>query len=298
MQNEAPVEAAPAAQPVTPAAPAASPATPASPQASPASGEPAKPVEAKPWQVPDAYKDKPWTAKIKSEEDLYKQIDNLTGLVGKKTITIDYATATPEEIKAHHASLAPSDVSAYGFDQIEGINAERMKVIAPIFQEEGLTPYQAKNIATKYSKIEEAALAQATSEEGFRGEMTKSFGEKYEPMVAQVVEAHKAHLTPEDQRVMDAMPNEYLGSVYRLTQKMADAHKAEVAALKKQYGVEENGNAHLNKGGNIPAPDVNVVRAKLREEIQTISNRPHTAEEKQKKIDELQATYAQQPVRK
>lgn len=249
--------------------------------------------------MPEAYKDRPWAAKVKSEDDLYKQIDNLDAAVGKKAVPIDYAKATPEEIAAHHSSLAPKDVAEYGFDKIEGINADRMKVIAPIFQEEGLTPYQAKNIATKYAKIEEAVLADATSEAGFRGEMSKSFGEKYEPMVAQVVEAHKAHLSPDDQKLMDAMPNEYLGGVYRLTQKMAEAHKAEVAALKQQYGVEENGDAHLNKGGVLPPADINTVRAKLREEIAEIVKRPfHTAEEKQKKVDELQATYAQQPAGK
>lgn len=297
-------QAAPAAAPSTtaapsaPVAPAAPQTTPASPQTPPASGEPAKPAEAKPWQMPDAYKDKPWAAKVKSEEDLYKQIDNLTGLVGKKTVALDYTTATPEEIKAHHAQLAPADVNAYGFDKMEGINPETMKAVAPILQEAGLTPYQAKVVATKYAKIEESILSQATSEEGFRGEMSKSFGEKYEPMVAQVVEVHKAHLSPEDAKIMDAMPNEYLGSVYRLTQKMAEAHKNEVAALKKQYGVEENGDAHLNKGGNIPPVDINVTRDKLREEIRSMKTRPHSAKELQNKIDELQATYSQQQVRK
>lgn len=283
---EAPAAPAPTpAAPITPAAPAA-PAAPASPETPPASGEPAKP-----WQVPEAYKDKPWASKVKSEEDLYKQIDNLSGLVGKKTVALDYATATPEDIAAHHKTLAPADVKDYGFDTLEGVDVDRMSKVAPIFQEEGLTPHQAKNIATKYAKLEATFLSDATSEEGFRGEMTKSFGEKYEPMVAQVVEVHKKNLSPEDQKVMDAMPNQFLGSVYRLTQKMADAHKTEVDALKKQYGVEENGDAHLNKNGNIAPTDVNVIRADLRKKINDIDSRPHTAEEKQQLVDKLHATY-------
>jgi len=285
--------AAPAAAPVTPPAAAATPPAATPPETPPASGE-----QPKPWQVPEAHKDKPWASKVKSEEDLYKQIDNLTALAGKKTLTIDYATATPEEIAAHHKALAPADVKDYSFDKVEGVDPVRMGEIAPILQKAGLTVHQAQNVAKEYAAYENSMMANATSEAGFREQMTTSFGEKYEPMVAQVVEVHKAHLSPEDQKLMDAMPNEYLGGVYRLTQKMAEAHKNEVAALKKQYGVEENGDAHLNKGGNIPPVDINVTRSKLRQEIADINARPHTAEEKQKKIDELQATYNQQPARK
>lgn len=298
MSNEAPITpaapvtpvtpAAPAA-PITPAAPVTPPATPASPETPPADGKPAEP---KPWQVPEAYKDKPWAAKVKSEEDLYKQIDNLTGLVGKKTVALDYTTATPEEITAHHKALAPADAADYKFDTIEGIDVERMDKVAPILQKAGLTVNQAQTVASEYAKFENSILAEATSADGFKDQMTKSFGEKYEGAVASVVALHKAHLSPEDAKLMDAMPNEYLGGVYRLTQKMAEAHKAEVTALKKQYGAEENGDAHLNRGGNVPEQTKEQKRAVYIKELSVIDDNPfHTAAQRQTVLDKIQALY-------
>lgn len=217
---------------------------------------------------------------------------------GKKTLTIDYANSTPEEIAAHHKSLAPVDVAEYAFDKVEGVDADRMGKIAPILQKHGLTVNQAQNVAKDYAAFETAMVAEATSEDGFRGEMTKSFGDKYEPMVAQVSNTFKAHLSETDQQLMDAMPNEYLGATYRLTQKLTDAHKAEVSALKKQYGVEENGDAHLNKGGQPVVVDVEKQRSEYRKQLREIDHRPHSAEEKQKIIDLLDATYKTQAGKK
>lgn len=288
MTNEAP--AAPAATPSTPAE-AAPPATPAPSETPPASPEPAKPATSE-FTLPDEWKDKPWASKVKSQEDLYKQIDNLNTVAGKKTLTIDYANSTPEEIAAHHASLAPKDVAEYGFDKLEGVDAERMVAVAPIFQEAGITAHQAQTIATKYAKIEEAILANATSEEGFKAAMSKSFGEKYEGAVKAVVDTQKAHLSAEDQALFEAMPNDYLAGVYRLTHKMAEAHKAEIAELNKKYGVEEHSTAHLDKNGQPPSVlDVEKQRAEYRKQIRELDDRPHTAMEKQKLLDALDATY-------
>lgn len=291
MTEEAPI-AAPAAVPATPAAAPAAPAAPATPSPTPAPSQtpPASP-EPTAFKIPDAYKDKPYAAKIKSEDDLYKQIENLTGLVGKKTVALDYATATPEQITEHHKALAPADVKDYAFDKVEGVDPVRMGEIAPILQKAGLTVHQAQGVAKEYAAYENKMMSEATSEEGFRASMTKSFGEKYEPMVANVVEQHKKFLSPDDQKLMDAMPNEYLGGVYRLTQKMTEAHKAEVAELNKKYGVEENGAAHLNKSGNVPPTDITVVRKDLRTKIAELESRPHSADEKKKLVDDLNNTY-------
>lgn len=308
MTNETPAApAAPAAAATTPA-PAAAPAAPAAapaatppagtpPQAAPAAAEPAQPAATE-FKIPDAYKDKPWASKVKSQEDLYKQIDGLDQLKGKKTLTIDYANSKPEEIAAHHASLAPADVAEYAFDKVEGVDPARMAGVAPILQKAGLTVYQAQAVAKEYAAYENSMMAAATSEDGFRDQMTKSFGEKYDGAVAAVVAVHKAHLSPEDQQLMDAMPNEYLGGVYRLTQKMDAAHKAEVAALKKQYGAEENGDAHLSKGGQPVVIDLVKQRTELRAQIAAIDQRPHTEAEKNELIAKLDATYKTQPAGK
>lgn len=300
MSNEAP--AAPAAAPTpapaaAPAAPATPPAAPASPQTPPERAEPTQPATPE-FKVPDAWKDKPWASKVKSQEDLYKQIDGLDQLKGKKTLAIDYANSTPEEIAAHYSSLAPKDAAEYGFDKIEGVDAERMGKVAPILQKAGLTVHQAQEVAKNYAAFEKSSLEAATSEEGFRDQMSKSFGEKYDAAVASVVETHKKHLSPEDQQMVEAMPNEWLALTYRMTQKMTDAHKTEVAELTKKYGAQENGDAHLNKGGQPVVVDVDKQRSELRAKIRELDTRSHTEAERQKLINDLQATYSQQQGKK
>jgi len=86
MTTDTPIDTG-AAPPASPqAAPASPPAAPVSPPAAAPppdarpklADEPVTPPPASPdFKVPDAYKDKPWANKIKTEEDLYKQIDNL-----------------------------------------------------------------------------------------------------------------------------------------------------------------------------------------------------------------------------
>ena len=66
--------------------------------------------ESSDFALPDEYKESKWAQKVKSQDDLFKLIENQDALIGKKTIKpIDYETATPEQITEYHKSLAPED---------------------------------------------------------------------------------------------------------------------------------------------------------------------------------------------
>lgn len=274
--------AAPAAAPeptAAPAAPAATPGAPATPTDAklPEAQPPQQPGEE--YKLPDAYKDKPWASKIKSEEDLFKQLDNLNAAVGKKHLTpADDAPA--EEWAEYFNSLRPEAADKYNLG--EGTLPEYAGDLQKMFFDSGISQKQLDKLLPLYQAFEARNFEAQTSEGGFKAEMVKSFGEKYDANVTAIVNEHKQHLTPEDQQVLESIPNQYLGVVYRLT-----------AAMQKAYGASEHPTAQAGaKPGTVNPPNIDVVRADLRKQIAEIDARPHTAEEKQRLINDLHATYA------
>jgi hypothetical protein len=232
----------------------------------------------KAWALPEAHKTKPWASKVKTEDDLYKQIDNLDSLVGKKHAVPDFKTAKPEDIEAFYSQLRPAEKTAYQFG--EGADQEFVGTFQESFYKNGISENQAKALVADYQKLEAAKIEAMTSADGFEAEMTKSFGDKYDTHVSAVVAEHKQHLSPEDQALMDKIPNAYLGVVYRLT-----------SAMQKAYGANETG-AQVGAGAGKASPvDPLAQRKALRAEINSIKDRPHTAQELQAKIDALQKTY-------
>lgn len=231
--------------------------------------------QTKEFKVPDAFKDKPWASKIKSEDDLYKQIDTLDALKGKKYV-VPGADTPAEEVDKYFDGLKPQEISAYEI----GDDIQDKELIGKMMQDANLHPHQAKKLLPAYLAYEKNLLEQATSADGFKAEMVKSFGEKYDAQSQAVVNELKQHLSAEDKKVIDTIPNAYLGIVYRLVNKMQQA-----------YGAQENGDAHTAKSGQQVQVDMVKERSDLRKQIAELDNRPHTAQEKQDLINKLQATY-------
>lgn len=224
------------------------------------------------FSVPDEWKEKPWASKIKSEEDVYKQIDSLSGLVGKKTVVPDFDKAQPEEIEEYFTMTRPQDKTAYKFG--EGADEIFTGAVGDIFLKNGVSAYQGNKIIEGYQAYEKTALEEARSADGFKAEMTKSFGEKFDVNVSAVVKEHKAHLSTEDQALMDSMPNTYLGAVYRLT-----------SALQKAYGASETGAAAEGGGAVIPQ-DHDAALKEINAKIAALDVKPHSQQEKDKLISE------------
>lgn len=286
--SETPPSPAPAPEPAPSPAPQNNPAPSPAPNPEPApapSPNPEPTPEPKPGDAPkefkilDAYKDKPWAFKIKSEEDLYKQIDTLDQLKGKKH-AYPGQDATPEELDKYFEGLRPESADKYNFGENHP-NPEFAKNVGELLFNAGISEHQAKKIIPAYQAMEQAALEAATSADGFKAEMTKSFGEKYDAAVAGVTKEFSQHLTADDQKLIDAIPNQYLGVVYRLT-----------AAMQKAYGVEDNGDAHAqNKSGQQQQTDWREEARAISEQIRQLETRPHTAQEKQDLINKRQSLY-------
>lgn len=263
---------APAAAPTPAPAPTPDPAAPPAP-------DPAAPPPVE-YKIPDAFKDKPWASKIKSEEDLWKQLDNTQGLLGKKNL-YPAADATPEQMDEYFSGLRPESVEKYDFGENHP-NPEFAKGVGELLFSAGISEHQAKKLIPAYQAMETAALEKATSADGFKEVMTKSFGEKYEGNVAAISKEIGQHASPEDQKIFEAMPNEYIGALYRM-----------VANVQKAYGVTESGGAHTEKGGAPVQVDIAKERSRIRQEMFALETRPHTAAEKQALQNQLDDLYKQ-----
>lgn len=245
--------------------------------------------------VPEAYKERGWAGKVKSLDDVFKQLDNLDQLAGKKAVTnIDYTKATPEEIAAHHKKLAPQDRGAYKFSVPDDPVSQ---IVGDAFMEAGINEHQGqavlKKLAPFFEKMEGDLKTQQTSEEGYMKLSKEAFGDNFKDSIGKA-EAVLKQFAPDDatKKAFDDMPNDQRIAVDKTILKMQESHEARVQKILKEHGIKESG-AQGEGGQGKMAGDVTEQRKDLRKQINELSSRPHTAEERQKLVDRLAATYKQ-----
>ena len=266
--------AEPAAKPAD--APAADPAKAADPAAAPATD----------LVLPDEYKDKPWAAKIKTQDDLYKQIENLTTLVGKKAVVPNLKEATPEEREAFYSQLRGKDAAEYPMPTGTSVPIpdDTQPAVAKMFMDNGISPVQAEGFLKEYLGLREKQIAEFYNPEGFKKSMETAFGADWEKTTGQVRNTIKGMMSPEDAKALDTIPNNLLGVVYRT-----------LGNVVKAYGIKETDSAHFASTGKAAPTDMNSVRQGLRDQLNSLSMRPHTSAEQQSIIDQLNATYTNDP---
>lgn len=235
-------------------------------------------ADAPSFAIPEAYKDKPWASKVKTQEDLWKALDGAQSLIGKKTVIPDFATASEQEIEGYFNQLRPQDKAEYSFT--DDTPAEDAEVYRDIFHESGLSKVQAEKLVAKYNEVMGKRQESLYSEEGMFAELEKSFGKNYKEVGAKVAASIVPHVSAEDKAVLDAMPNQYVGLIYRMANNML-----------KAYGASESG-INANAPTTIAPADMDKVRTELRNKIAEISKGPHNYEDKKRLIDQLSATYA------
>lgn len=192
-------------------------------------------------KVPEEYKDRGYMKNLAGESGeveiskLYKEIDDLQTLKGRKTIPFDYDNANPEQIQAHIESIRPESPEAYNF--VEGkVAPGTEESISNIFYENGIHPKVAEKVMTDYLAHEQATLARLCNPEDFKAEIKQSFGDGFEARASELGNTMKSLQSESDQKIMGAMTNSQLAMVYRL----ADS-------IVKNYGVNESA---LGQSGN------------------------------------------------
>lgn len=256
--------------------------------------DPIKPAEpAGDFKLPEEYKDKPWASKVKSQDDLYKQIDNLTALVGKKNVVPNLKEATPEDREAFYAQLRGKDASEYPIPVNDAFPtpAETQPVVAKLFMDNGVSPTQAEAIIKGYQELGATQLAEQFNPDGFKKSMETAFGADWEKTTGSVRSAIKGMMNEADQKSLDAIPNNILGVVYRTLGNTISS----VNETLKKYGATETF-AHLQApNGKVAATNLNAQRQGLRDQLAALSMRPHTTSEQQSIIDQLNETYKNDP---
>ena len=248
------------------------------------------------FSLPDEYKEKPWASKIKSSEDVYKQLDNLNSLVGKKTITpIDYETASSEEIAEHHSKLAPESADQYNFG--EGADPEFSKAVGETFQKLGITKYQADGLSAKVNEIAKGIVEKQnevkTDADSYLTMMKESFGEDYEAAAGIVEKTLKVHANDDDKAIFDAVDNTTRAAVDRTVHSLVKQYEERINKVLKEHGIEESSAQVEAVKGQNTGVDVDGLRKDLRSKIRAMDDgsQPYTASEKQALVNKLNDTY-------
>lgn len=145
-------------------------------------GDSGSKVTASAFSVPDAYKDKPYAANIKSAEDLWKSYDNAQALIGKPKIGVPSEQATPEEKAAFYKEMGvPDDVKEYGFTKPEGLPDELWKQDnadkwAKVMKENNVPKSVAETL--RLAMMEETLENHNAGVKALNEELTKAFGDK------------------------------------------------------------------------------------------------------------------------
>lgn len=227
------------------------------------------------FKVPDEYKEKGWARNLKSEQDVWKMLDNAQALVGKKMVVPDLEKASQEEVEAYYSQLRPKDKD-YGLESIE--DEGKRALFSEMLHKNGISKKQGSDLVKQYQEYERSVLEQATSEAGFIEEMKTSFGEDYKRKGGETLAVIKQVLSEQDQQRLDQMPNSVHGIVYRMA-----------ASLAERYGAKE-----LGLGGSAKAVDSLPVTSDseiktLQAELQSLSRRPHTMEERKEIVEKIKA---------
>lgn len=232
--------------------------------------------------IPEAYKDKPWAAKIKSQEDLFKQIDNLDTLVGKKAVVPDFAKATPADVEAFNAQLRPADKAEYAaaVKMPETIPEADRAFYLDLLHDSVVRPEIANGVLEKFGGAIEAKKAEMVSQEDFEAKMLARFGKDGivagGPLALAESEARE-HLNKADTVVWDEIPNRYLDVFYGV-----------LNAVQKKYGATEGGAGGGRGGQGGSVADLNKQIDTVNQQIIDLAKRPHSSEEKSALIKQVQ----------
>ena len=228
--------------------------------------------------IPDEYKDKGWVSKVNNLDDLFKQMDNTDTLVGKKTIGVpDWENATPEDISDYYSKVRPEKVDDYSFEG--DFNEGEKEAIQKIMHDNGISAYQAKGIVENYRAIQQEQMQAQFTQEGAEKALGEALGEGWKTAYSKNNEVIKATGDKDFMGFIDSLPNSQLAAFHR-----------GFANFAKNYGVSES-DANVNGTASAHKVDKKSLQSEIRQKLADISKRPHTDEEKQVLLKQLDESY-------
>lgn len=221
--------------------------------------------------VPDEYKEQGWAKNISSYEDLWKMNANAQSLIGKKTIGIPTSTSTDEEWNDYYSKVRP-EKAEYGLEEWDEDN----QAISDIFHKYGLAEKQAKGISNELKALQEQYTSDFYSQEAYDKEMTTRFGKDFSEKTKSITDFIKTEANDVDKELLEQLPNNVLGIVYGLIDK-----------VRTRYAVKDT-DTGKNGGGKVNTqPDW----LKYNEAMNELRTRPHTTADMQSLRDKYNIPY-------
>lgn len=221
--------------------------------------------------IPEAYTSKDWASKIKSQDDLWKSMDNAQSLLGKRPTGIPYNDASDAEWDAFYKAAGRPDNPEYDFKDPEGVpegfdTASYKKAAAEILHAAGLNSRQANKVYQMFLQSELGAYTQskevaATREKELDNEydtLTKEhFGDNYDAAQKATFDAFERY-SPQSLKAAFA---EIADKPRALTAVVATINgmKNELDNLRKEYGAE----GALSSGGQASSASIENQRDEL-----------------------------------
>lgn len=224
------------------------------------------------FSVPEEYREADWSKNIKSYDDLWKMNANAQSLIGQKTIGIPDEKSGDDEWNEFYSKTRPAKAEDYALE-LEG---DDKQMFENLFYENGINARQASALIKGYKESVEKAKAPLFSKEGFQQEMSGRFGEKYDDKVKSVSDFIIREAAEADKAVLDKMPNNVLGIVYSL-----------IDRIQTRYAVSDSDAGKAGGGKASAAPDwVNYAL-----EAEKLKYHPHTTADIQALKDKFNIPY-------
>ncbi len=248
------------------------------------------------FSIPLEYADKGWTKtapEFKTHDEysqwITKQYDSQQEYLGgklEKFATEKGYFKTPdwekeEEVTAFLSKLPPEDVTKYPTNEFQDEGAK--EYFNNAFKEAGLAVPQAKKMLEAFNIYQEQILTQATNKADYITKMSEIFGNDFEKSKEPIDNMLKRLLNPEEMSLVnDKMPNNLVAIMYKISKGLADkyGHKEQPVG-----GTSPNANTVVSK------EDKATKHQEYTKELQELSQRPHTMEEKQAIINKMVDLY-------
>jgi hypothetical protein len=181
--------------------------------------------------IPEAYAGKGWANNIKSTDDLWREVDTLQPLIGKKSIP--NSESSEEEWENFYSQLRPESTDGYDIKFPEGadetqVNQEELSQYKDLFHKAGLTPQQAQLLFDGDLAIRNSSMQQSVEQQDAEfKEMTQGvFGDKVNEAIK--VSNTLLQTLPSDQAAaIQQLPNDQLVSVMTLLNNVHNKYSSE-----------------------------------------------------------------------
>lgn len=148
------------------------------------------------FEIPEAYKEKTYAKELKTQEDVWKMLDNAQSLIGKK-IGVPTDASTPEEIAVFNKAFGvPERAEEYAIEPSEEItkmygeaDKEVMAEFKQVLHKAGASAKQAEILKEGYSNIvggifKKIEAQKAETDKAFDELVNSTFGDKQEEILA------------------------------------------------------------------------------------------------------------------